>query len=442
MTAAAKLKSFVLDTNVLVHNPNALYLFNEHTVIIPLVVIEELDNLKKYMDERGRNARTSLRYLDELRHEGDLSKGVPLPNGGHLRVELASGPQLPEGLDSSKVDNSILRIALMLHTKGEDVRFISKDINARVKADAIGVTAEDFENAKVDIDSLYQGWVELAVDKDTIDAFYRDKRLDSVKSLGPGPFYPNQFLLLRNRDNSGQSALGRLDDQLACHPLVFGEKDAWGVRALNVEQKFAMDLLLDDNVQLVTLVGTAGTGKTLLAMASGLQRVVEDKKYKKILISRPVMPLGKDIGYLPGTKEEKQRHWMQPIFDNLEFLTSQGEDDEDATGQVDYLLETNKLEMEAVTYIRGRSLPRQFVVVDEAQNLTPHEIKTIVSRAGEGTKVIITGDPYQIDNPYLDADSNGLSFLVEKFKGQANYGHVTLTKSERSKLAALAAQIL
>jgi PhoH-like ATPase len=435
-------KSFVLDTNVLVHNPNALFLFSEHTVIIPLVVIEELDNLKKYMDERGRNARTSLRYLDDLRHEGDLSKGVPLPNGGVLRVELASGPQLPEGLDSSKVDNSILRIALMLHEKGQDVRFISKDINARVKADAIGVTAEDFENAKVDIELLYQGWTELAVDKDTIDAFYRDKHLGNVKDLGPGPFYPNQFLLLRNRENHGQSALGRLDAQLECHPLLWGEKDAWGVRALNVEQKFAMDLLLDDEVELVTLVGTAGTGKTLMAMAAGLQRVVEDKKYKKILISRPVIPLGKDIGYLPGTKEEKLRHWMQPIFDNLEFLTSQGEDDEDASGQVDYLLETNKLEMEAVTYIRGRSLPKQFVVVDEAQNLTPHEIKTIVSRAGEGTKVVITGDPYQIDNPYLDADSNGLSFLVEKFKGQPHYGHVTLTKSERSRLAALAAQIL
>jgi PhoH-like ATPase len=224
-------------------------------------------------------------------------------------------------------------------------------------------------------------------------------------------------------------------------PLNFGERDAWGVRALNVEQKFAMDLLLDESVELVTLVGTAGTGKTLMAMASGLQKVVEEKRYKKVLISRPVIPLGKDIGYLPGTKEEKLKHWMQPIFDNLEFLTHNDEEDDD-TSQVDYLVETNKLELEAVTYIRGRSLPRQFVVVDEAQNLTPHEIKTIVSRAGEGTKVVITGDPYQIDNPYLDAESNGLTFLVEKFKGQTGFGHVTLTRSERSRLAALAAKIL
>jgi PhoH-like ATPase len=260
--------------------------------------------------------------------------------------------------------------------------------------------------------------------------------------VGPGSFYTNQFLLLRSRENQSHSAIARLDDKGVAHPMVWGEKDAWGIRALNVEQKFAMDLLLDDAVQLVTLVGTAGTGKTLLAMAAGLQRVVEEKKYKKVLISRPVIPLGKDIGYLPGTKDEKLRHWMQPIFDNLEFLTGQGNDDDDASSHVDYLVETNKLELEAVTYIRGRSLPRQWVVVDEAQNLTPHEMKTIVSRAGEGTKVIITGDPYQIDNPYLDAESNGLTYLVEKFKGQPMYGHVTLSRTERSNLAAIAAQIL
>jgi PhoH-like ATPase len=435
-------KTFVLDTNVLVHNPSALFLFDDNLVVVPLVVIEELDNLKKYPDERGRNARAVSRHLDELRAEGDLVKGVRLPKGGSLRVELNMNGPLPPALDSDKVDNSILRTALMLSKQGEDVRFISKDINARIKAGALGLLAEDFENSKVDIGSLYRGWAELSVDKESIDALYRDKVLPDARLLGPGPFYPNQFLLLRSLENPQHSAVARLDKDLAARPMVWGEKDAWGIRALNVEQKFAMDLLLDDAVELVTLVGTAGTGKTLLAMAAGLQRVVEDKKYKKVLISRPVVPLGKDIGYLPGTKDEKLRHWMQPIFDNLEFLTSQGNDDEDAGSHVDYLVETNKLELEAVTYIRGRSLPKQWVVVDEAQNLTPHEVKTIVSRAGEGTKVVLTGDPYQIDNPYLDAESNGLAFLVEKFKGQPCFGHVTLSRTERSPLAALAAQLL
>jgi len=435
-------KTFVLDTNVLVHNPSALFLFDDNRVVVPLAVIEELDNLKKYPDERGRNARAVSRHLDELRNQGDLVKGVSLPKGGLVRVELNMDGPLPPSLASDKVDNSILRTALMLSKHGEDVHFISKDINARIKAGALGLQAEDFENAKIDIGSLYTGWVELTVAKDLIDALYRDKNLPDASLLGPGPFYPNQFLLLRSAENPNHSAIARLDKDLAAHPMQWGEKDAWGIRALNVEQKYAMDLLLDDAVELVTLVGAAGTGKTLLAMAAGLQRVVEDKKYKKVLISRPVVPLGKDIGYLPGTKDEKLRHWMQPIFDNLEFLTSQGNDDEDAGSHVDYLVETNKLELEAVTYIRGRSLPMQWVVVDEAQNLTPHEVKTIVSRAGEGTKVVLTGDPYQIDNPYLDSESNGLTYLVEKFKGQDNYGHVTLTRTERSRLAALAAQLL
>lgn len=435
-------KTFVLDTNVLVHNPNALFLFEENEVVVPLVVIEELDNLKKYMDERGRNARMVSRHLDELREKGNLTKGLKLDGGGSLRVELNMNGPLPEGLAHDKVDNSILRTALMLAKKGKDVYFISKDINARLKADALGLKAEDFENAKVDIDQLYRGWREATADKETVDAFYRDKQLsDAAKRLGV-KLTLHEFVLLRNREQPNQSALGRVDKDGALVALQHGERDAWGVRALNVEQKFAMELLLSDEIELVTLVGTAGTGKTLLAMAAGLQRVVEDKRYKKILISRPVIPLGKDIGYLPGTKEEKLKHWMQPIFDNLEFLTGQDDEDADSGAQIDYLLETNKLEMEAVTFIRGRSLPKQFIVVDEAQNLTPHEIKTIVSRAGEGTKVVLTGDPYQIDNPYLDAESNGLTYLVEKFKGQPNFGHVTLTRSERSKLAAMAAQLL
>jgi PhoH-like ATPase len=436
-------KTFVLDTNVLVHNPQALFLFADNDVVVPLVVVEELDNLKKYQDERGRAARQCSRVLDELREKGRLTEGVRLDNGGSVRVETQLNGPLPDGLELGKTDNSILRVALGLKKKGQEVRFVSKDINARIKADALGVLAEDFENAKVNIDELYRGWIEKQVSRELIDQFYKDKRLPGKSALAGEQLFPNQFVLMRSQDNPNQSALGRVSAEGDVLPLVHGERDAWGVRALNVEQKFAMDLLLSDEVELVTLVGTAGTGKTLLAMAAGLQRVVEDKRYKKILISRPVIPLGKDIGYLPGTKEEKLKHWMQPIFDNLEYLThNSDDDDEDDSSQIDYLVETNKLELEAVTYIRGRSLPRQFVVVDEAQNLTPHEIKTIVSRAGEGTKVVITGDPYQIDNPYLDAESNGLTYLVEKFKGQAGFGHVTLMRSERSNLAALAAKLL
>jgi PhoH-like ATPase len=434
-------KTFVLDTNVLVHNPQAVFLFKDNEVIVPLVVVEELDNLKKYQDERGRAARQCSRILDELRAGGSLTKGVKLENGGSLRVETALNGPLPEGLELGKADNSILRVALGLKKGGKDVRFVSKDINARIKADALGVDAEDFENAKVNIDELYRGWVEVEAGKGSIDQFYKDKSLQGAAKLFGRDFFANEFVLMRSADNPNQSALGRISEDGSLKPLQHGERDAWGVRALNVEQKFALDLLLSDEVELVTLVGTAGTGKTLLAMAAGLQRVVEDKRYKKVLISRPVIPLGKDIGYLPGTKDEKLRHWMQPIFDNLEFLTHNDEEEDDSS-QVDYLIETNKLEMEAVTYIRGRSLPRQFVVVDEAQNLTPHEVKTIVSRAGEGTKVVLTGDPYQIDNPYLDSESNGLTYLVEKFKGQPRFGHVTMMRSERSQLAALAAKLL
>jgi PhoH-like ATPase len=310
-------KTFVLDTNVLVHNPQAVFLFADNIVVIPLVVVEELDNLKKYQDERGRAARQCSRILDELRERGRLTEGVKLDKGGMLRVETQVNGPLPEGLELGKADNSILRVALALKKHGEDVRFVSKDINARIKADALGVAAEDFENAKVNIDELYRGWIEVQVGKDLIDQFYKGKMLKDGESLLGQELFPNQFVLLRSQDNANQSALGRVADDKSIQQLQHGERDAWGVRALNVEQKFAMELLLSDDVELVTLVGTAGTGKTLLAMAAGLQRVVEDKRYKKVLISRPVIPLGKDIGYLPGTKEEKLKHWMQPIFDNL-----------------------------------------------------------------------------------------------------------------------------
>lgn len=436
------IKTFVLDTNVLVHNPQAVFSFAENKVVIPIAVIEELDNFKKAQDERGRSARQFSRMLDDLCSLGKLSDGLPLSGGGSLKVEMSVSGELPDGLDTAKVDNTILRVALHLKRQGEEVRFISKDINARIKAVALGLEAEDYEKNKINIDELYTGWVECLVGREVIDAFYRDKRLKGAAQLfDPAPL-ANQFVLLRNREAPNQSALGKATVGGEIVPLVHTDSDAWGLRALNMEQKFAMELLLSDAIQLVTLVGPAGTGKTLLALAAALQRTVEDKKYRKILVSRPVVPLGKDIGYLPGTKDEKLRNWMLPIFDNLEYLTDRGGGESDDGDQLQYLVDSKKLELEAVTYIRGRSIPRQFIIVDEAQNLTPHEVKTIVSRAGEGTKVVLTGDPYQIDNPYLDSESNGLAYLVEKFKGQEMFGHVTLHKSERSKLAALAAELL
>jgi len=437
------IKTFVLDTNVLVHNPQALFDFEDNRVVIPISVIEELDNLKKLQDERGRSARQVSRILDDLSSLGRLEQGVPLEDGGSIKVELSAAGVLPEGMAGHKVDNHILRMALGLNQQGAEVRFISKDINARIKANALGLEAEDYDTNKVNIDELYRGWDEASLPAEAINAFYRDRR-SKPEALGlrSTPLV-NSFLLMRSQDNPNQSALGRVSKSGEVMALNYQDADAWGLRALNMEQKFAMELLLDDSINLVTLVGPAGTGKTLLALAAALQRTIEDKVYRKILVSRPVIPLGKDIGYLPGTKDDKMKNWMQPIFDNLDYLTDNGDEEEESEGgQLQYLMDSNKLALEAVTYIRGRSIPRQFIIVDEAQNLTPHEVKTIVSRAGQGTKMVLTGDPYQIDNPYLDSESNGLAYLVEKFKGQEMFGHVTLHKSERSRLAALAAELL
>ena len=418
-------------------------------MVIPIGVIEELDNFKKYHDERGRSAREVGRALDNLRKKGKLQEGVALPNGGQLRIEInGASNHLPPGLSHLKIDNNILGVALSLRQKGEDVRFITKDINVRIKADALGLIAEDYESNKVNIDELYPGWVNVQVKDSDIDEFYRAGKIPMEGYLNPEePFYENEFLLLTSDVKETKTALavyrGALKEATA---LWFKDPEAWGIKALNREQHFAMNLLLNDRIPLVTLVGPAGTGKTLLAIAAGLMKTLDEKKYRRVLVSRPIMPLGKDIGFLPGSKDEKMVHWMQPIFDNLEFIMDRGahvqSDAEDVDGKIQYLMDTHKLEIEAITYIRGRSISKQFLIVDEAQNLTPHEVKTIVSRAGVGTKIILTGDPYQIDNPYLDSSSNGMVYLAERFKGQELFGHVTLTKSERSSLAGLAAKIL
>jgi len=314
---------------------------------------------------------------------------------------------------------------------------VSKDFVTRVKAEAMDLESEDYENLKVSYVSMYKGLRKIEVSKRDIDLFYKDGALPLIDE----GFRPNEYAVLTSPENS--SAVCKYNDKTKrLEPLLQLSRDVWGLQPLNVEQRCALDLLLRDDVHLVTLVGPAGTGKTLLALACGMRKVFDEAIYSRILISRPIVPLGKDIGYLPGTKEEKLYHWMQPIYDNLDFLCSATNGQGNGAAALEFIMESKKIEMEAVTYIRGRSLPKMYMIIDEAQNLTPHEIKTVISRAGKGTKVILTGDPTQIDNPYLDADSNGLSYTVGRFKNQRIYGHMFLERTERSELASIAADIL
>ncbi|MBM7624951.1 PhoH family protein [Sporohalobacter salinus] len=434
-------KIYVLDTNVLLHDPNAIFAFDDNDIIIPIVVIEEIDSQKKRQDSIGRSARQVSRYLDDLRKKGELYKGVELERGGTLRVELNHQVinKLPISLSEEKADNRILATAIGLNEDEEidkPVILVTKDINMRVKSDALGIKAEDYETNKVDIEELYSGLSTLKVDPDLIDQFYSEEELELDHD-----FYPNQFVLLEDNLGGSQTALCRYDAKKdLLRPLIFQGIETWGIKPRNKEQQCAFDMLLNDEIKLITLVGKAGTGKTLLALAVGLEKVVELKDFNRLLVTRPIVPMGNDLGYLPGDKDEKLRPWMQPIFDNMELLVNSK--DGGADDMIRNLQEMNLIEMEALTYIRGRSIPQQFIVVDEAQNLTPHEIKTIITRVGEDTKIILTGDPYQIDNPYLDSNSNGLTYLAEKFKDQKIAGHITLRKGERSELAELAASIL
>jgi PhoH-like ATPase len=436
-------KTFVLDTNVLLHNPGSLFAFKDNRVVLALAVIEELDRFKRANDELGRNAREAIRTIDRQREVGALSDGVPLGNGGVLQVVLQQDVREHiemMGLKPEAADNQIISVALALARKGQRVIFVSKDINARVKAHALGLKVQDFEQQKVDVDALYQGWRELLVPAETVNQFYADKSITLPEVKG-SPISPNEFILLKDETNPKHTALARADiigKELA--PLTTEYDRAWNIAPRSATQRMAFELLLDDNIQLVTLVGRAGTGKTLMAIAAGLQRVIKDKTYEKMLVSRPIMPLGRDIGYLPGSKDEKLTAWMGPIFDNLKYLLHGRYSPNPITRE--QLFEQDLLELEAITYIRGRSIANMFVVVDEAQNLTPHEVKTIISRVGEGTKMVLTGDPQQIDNPYLDASSNGLSYCVERLKHSPLFGHITLNKSERSALADLASERL
>jgi len=452
-------KNFVLDTNVLLHDPQAINAFDEHTVNIPITVIEEIDRFKKGLDETGRNARQISRFLDSLRESGDLKKGIPIgEKGGKIRVVFGSEfvDMLPKELVGEKADNRILAVCLALQEREKPpVIFVTKDTNLRIKANVLGINAEDYERGHVvSIDELYSGNTKRFVSAEAIESFFKvgsarvEQEPPDAGDVEGGDFtsggtlYSNEYVHLVSEVDPQQNALGRhtKDGEVVALQIP---KDIWGIHPRNREQRFAMDALLNPDISLVTLVGQAGTGKTLLAIAAGLQMSVEEQVYKRLLVSRPIFPMGRDIGFLPGDVQEKLRPWMQPVFDNVEFLFSgvEGRDGKKHRGYEE-LIEMDMLALEPLTYIRGRSIPYQYIIVDEAQNLTPHEVKTIITRAGEGAKIVLTGDPYQIDNPYIDSTSNGLSYCVERFKGQEVAAHVTLIRGERSSLAELAAELL
>lgn len=441
MIDPATAKTYVIDTNVLLHNPNSIFVFAENHLVIPMTVLEELDRFKSTNNELGANAREVARGLDKLRALGSLREGVPTKQGGLIQVVLRYDDLV--GMLPGVADNRILGCAHLLKREGRDVAFVSKDINARIKADALGIPSEDFRNQKVDFDALYTGWTALDVSAAMVDTAFSEGGLPvaDLPNVEELDLTANQFVLLRDELNEKRAALCIYEAETkSLRRLGDDPARRYGVGPRSLEQRMAFELLLNDDVRLVTLVGRAGTGKTLLALACGLSKVLNEERYTKMLVSRPIMPLGKDIGYLPGSKDDKLSHWMGPIFDNLQFLLGAEERDPDEI--IRRLIADERINMEALTYIRGRSITKQYMIVDEAQNLTPHEIKTIISRVGTDTKIVLTGDPNQIDNPYLDANSNGLTYVVERMRGQGLAGHMTLTKSERSELAGIAASIL
>lgn len=433
------MKLYILDTNVLLHDPTSLMAFEENELVIPLVVIEELDTFKDSENEIGRNARQVARTLDSYMEFGSLNKGISLSNGGSLRVELNCMPNIPAHLDPHKADNRIIGVALGLAERYPDkkVILVSKDINMRIKCDSLGVESQDYHKDHLvdNADELYSGFTEITIQDEEIDAFHAGTSLLRPDMMSTS-FYPNQFVLMKSIINPKKSALARVIDLHSPFDRVLDHKDIWGIIPKNKEQTFALNLLMDPDVNLVSLIGLAGSGKTLLSIAAALQQTVESKEYKRIIVSRPIQPMGKDLGFLPGTLEEKMSPWIAPLNDNLEFLFDGN------IKTLEMFRESGIIQIEALTYIRGRSIPNSFIIIDEAQNLSVHELKTIITRAGEGSKIVLTGDIEQIDSPYLDAVSNGLSIAVEKFKEYDIAGHVTLRSGVRSGLATLAAKIL
>jgi len=436
-------KNYILDTNVLLHDPTSLLKFEDNVVLLPIEVIEEIDRFKRESSELGQNARAVSRMLDGFRGSGHLNEGVPLPNGGQLRIVLHKLKPTRNGYSvfgADSVDNRILALAcnvLKAEAKNQTI-LVTKDINLRIKADALGLPAEDYENDRVLVTELYTGMIELTVSAEKLASFRARGELD----LEPGQeFFPNEYCTLGEAANPKRAALAKIDPTgKKLKPIIDCREGIWGIKPRNREQHFAFDALLDDRVKLVTLMGKAGTGKTLLAMAAGLKRTVHDREFRRLVVARPTISMGKELGFLPGSLEEKLAPWMQPIHDALEMLSDLNMGQEHRRSAD--LMRSGHIMVEALSYIRGRSIANQFMIIDEAQNLTPLEAKTIITRVGSGTKVVLTGDPYQIDNPYVDSSSNGFNYVVSRFRAEAIAAHIELQKGERSELAELAANIL
>jgi len=436
-------KNFILDTNVLLHDPNSLLNFEDNNVLVPIEVIEEIDQFKRESSELGQSARTVSRMLDGLRQKGSLSEGVGLPNGGRLRIIFHKKPRGKNGSangNGHNVDSRIVASALDIRRASPRVPtvLVTKDINLRIKADAFGLQAEDYETDRINITDLYTGTFDMQVNAERIVAFRSNGEVD----LPPGKtYYPNEFCTLTEEGNPKRTALTKVDATgRKLVPIIDCREGVWGIKPKNREQHFAFDALLDDRVKLVTLMGKAGTGKTLMAMAAGLKRTVLDREFRRVVVARPTVSMGREIGFLPGTLEEKLNPWMQPIQDALELLGDLNMGHE--SRRSGDLMRSGSVVVEALSYIRGRSIANQYMIIDEAQNLTPLEVKTILTRVGQGTKIIFTGDPYQIDNPYVDSSSNGFNYIVSRFRAEAIAAHIELQKGERSELAELAANIL
>ncbi len=431
-------KNYLLDANILIHDPYSLFQFADNTVIIPVGVISELDRFKKEPSDRGFSARTVVRLLDGLRNGQSLAQGVPLEGGGRLRV-YCEADRLLSG-SSGEADLEILRVAQAVKEADRQtpVIIVTKDINLRIRADAAGLRAEDYETDQVQLKDVSQPDDEIRISAEQMEQFRRDGRLPMPKP----ELKPNEYVLLRVAGEEKSSALARREvegDELIA--LRNPEKGLWGVRPRNKEQYYAIDALLDDRINLVSLMGKAGTGKTLLAMAAAMQLTFRKKLYRGVLICRPIIPVGRDIGYLPGDVSSKLAPWMKPIADTIEFLLDSGgpmKGHQDGAS----LMRAGLIEVQPLTYIRGRSIAKRFVIIDEAQNLTPLEIKTVITRMGQAAKIVLTGDPWQIDNPYVDRNSNGFTYLIKRLRTEPIAAHVELRKGERSQLAELAANLL
>ena len=435
-------KIYVLDTSVYLSDFRSFYSYGNNDIAIPLIVLEEIDKHKKRPNGLGINARQIIRILDGLREKGSLHKGVRIGKGKGIAFAVSPNlNELPLGYEATIPDHQIIAAALTLKDKNKKVILVSNDINLRIKCDAIGIAAEEYilDNVIKSGSELYSGFTKILVDEQVIDRFYNGEKI-YLEGLGDKVrLYPNQFVMFVSSSSNKKTALTKFINEHEPFRKVLEHKvdSSWGISPKNKEQSFAIDLLKDYNVPVVSLIGKAGSGKTLCAVAAGLEQVMgADPKYKRLIVSRPIMPMGKDIGYLPGSMEEKMSVWLAPIQDNLRFLFANDD------LMLESYMEKGIIEIEALTYIRGRSIQNAFIIVDECQNLTRHEVKTILTRVGENSKIVLTGDVEQIDNVNLDENSNGLAHVIEKLKDYDISGHITFLKGERSKVATISSKVL